>query len=160
MTFGIGFDSISPHVLPRNVGNIGGYINGIYQWDHAAWDMFPNSRHMRINVTGSKNRGNTLDVEKFDATPADAPPWYDSITWCPKNQLTVYVNQANALAVISAMGRRQYFLWLATLDGSAPTIIHGRKVDMVQAIPAKYVGFNADMSYIYNPALLALLGGK
>lgn len=144
-------DSVVPDVLPTNLGLIGGYINGAHsQWPGHAWSRFPHSRHVRINVLGTLTRGNCLDVERFDATPADAPKWYDSVTWCPKTDLAVYCNRSNVGSVIQAMGNRPWHLWLATLDGSMPTTIDGKVVTAVQFLGAKQLGMNIDLSAVFD----------
>lgn len=144
-------DSDIPDVLPINVGLVAGYINGSRsQWPHTAWTRFPNSRHVRINVLGTLTRGNCLDVEKGDASPADAPKWYDSVTWCPKTDLIIYCNRSNVGNVIQAMGARPWHLWLATLDGSMPTVIDGKAITAVQYLGAAHLGVHMDMSLVYD----------
>lgn len=148
-------DSVTPEVLPVNVGMVGGYINGaVSQWPHNAWLRFPVAKHVRINVTGAANRGNCLDVETGDATAADAPHWYDSVTWTPKQNLAVYCNRGNVSSVIQAMGNRPWHLWLSTLDGSKLTVIDGKRVAACQFLGESILGVNMDLSEVYDDSWL------
>jgi hypothetical protein len=155
MSWGIAFDTTTPDVLPVNVPVIGGYINGKYQWSSKDWARFPGAHQMRINVTGTPGRGNTLDVERGDATPDHCVAWWESIVWKLPQERCIYVNRSQLPAVLSAMGTRPFMLWLATLDGSMPTVMNNRSVDLVQFLGAKTLGFNADMSAVYNRTLLS-----
>lgn len=143
-------DSTTPAILPTDVDLVGGYVNGKYAWAHVDWQRFPHAAQVRINVTGEHGRGNCLDVETGDASPATAPGWYDSITWCPKGQLAVYCNRSNVAAVVAAMGKRDFRLWLSTLDGAMPQSYAGRRVDAVQFAGASMIGWNADASVVWN----------
>src|SRR6185437_10751663 len=145
-------DSTTPAVLPVNVGMIAGYINGRYAWTPAEFGKFPGAR-VRINVTGVHGRGTVLDVESGDAKPSDAPGWYDSIDWIAKSQLAIYCNRTTLPAVIDAMGKRDWRLWLATLDGSMPITYLGRHVDAVQVLDlGAHGGPNIDVSFVRNDA--------
>jgi hypothetical protein len=148
-------DSVAWEALPVNIGMVGGYVNGARsQWPHVAWQRFPNSKHVRINVTGAPNRGNCLDVEAGDATPSDAPVWYDSVTWCPKQDLAVYCNRSNVQNVIQAMGNRPWHLWLSTLDGTKLTVIDGKRVAACQFLGEIVLGVNMDLSEVYDDSWL------
>jgi hypothetical protein len=144
-------DSISPDILPTNVGLVAGYVNGSRsQWPHNAWDRFPNSHHVRVNVIGTPTRGDCLDIETGDATPDHAPTWYDSINWTNKDNLIIYTNRSQVAAVSAAMGKRPWRLWLATLDGTAPTIWEGKAVTAVQYLGSQHLGMNMDMSLVFD----------
>jgi hypothetical protein len=158
MSWGIAFDSTTPDVLPVNTPIVGGYVNGRFTWSKSDWERFPGSKQLRINVTGIPGRGNTLDVERGDATPDHCVTWWESVTWVKPEHRCIYVNRDQFPAVASAMGKRPFMLWLATLDGSMPTVYKGRTVDLVQFLPASKLGFNADMSAVYNKFLLTGVG--
>lgn len=152
--WGIGLDSTTPDVLPVNVPVIGGYVNGRFAWSKEDWARFPGAYQLRINTTGIPGRGNTLDVERGDATAADCVPWWESVTWKPEEERCIYVSRDNLPSVLTRMGSRKFMLWLATLDGTMPTVYANRNVDLVQFLPAKALGFNADLSAVYNTTLL------
>jgi hypothetical protein len=153
--WGLALDSTTPDVLPVNTPIVGGYVNGRYKWSDADWARFPGAYQLRINVTGLPGRGNTLDVERGDATAAHCVPWYDSITWKPPAERCIYVGRDNLPSVLTRMAGRPFMLWLATLDGSMPTAYSNHPVDLVQFLPASALTFNADMSAVYNKTLLA-----
>jgi hypothetical protein len=152
--WGIALDTTTPDAIPVNVPVIGGYINGRYVWSKDDWARFPGAYQLRINVTGIPGRGNTLDVERGDATPEHCVAWWESITWKSPAERCIYVSRDNLPSVLTRMGSRPFMLWLATLDGSMPALYDGRVVDLVQFLPAKSLGFNADLSAVYNRTLL------
>lgn len=143
-------DSTTPAVLPTDVALVAGYIDGKYAWSKDDWARFPHAAQVRINVTGEHGRGTCLDVETGDATSASAPGWYDSVTWCDSYNRAIYCNRSTAAAVIAAMGKRDFRLWVATLDGSMPQTIDGRRVDAVQFAGASMIGWNADATVVWN----------
>lgn len=152
--WGIAFDTTTPDVLPVNSPIIGGYINGNFAWAKDDWARFPGAQQLRINVTGIPARGNTLDVERGGASPANCVSWWESITWLPPERRIIYVGRDQLPSVMERMGTRPFMLWLATLDGTTPSMYANRKVDLVQFLPASRLGFNADMSMVYNTTLL------
>jgi hypothetical protein len=125
----VAFDAIqaNAHMIPRNAFAVGGYVNGANQsfiWSQASWDLFPDAYHIRINVTGDVTRGNALDVEAGDATPASVAPWIASRGPATKDPLLVYCNRSNLVACVSARDAAHKssghyaYIWCATLDGS------------------------------------------
>lgn len=124
----VAFDAISEneHFIPQNPFAVGGYINGAitkFIWSDAQFEKYPNSYHIRINVTGELGRGNALDVETGDATPANVQPWIESRP-SATDPLLVYCNRSNLGAVSAArdaaLKASGIFanLWVATLDGT------------------------------------------
>jgi hypothetical protein len=117
-------DSASPAAIPLGGLDVaGGYVNGLYAWKESDWDRFGKLPQMRINVDATPNRGNCLDVERFDATPDHAPGWWDSVTWCSRSDLWVYCSWSSLVAVIQNMGSRPFRLWLASPQRRGP--LHG-----------------------------------
>lgn len=127
----VAFDAIRanarfiPRALPPFA--VGGYINGAiteFQWEQSTWDMFPDSYHIRINVTGEPDRGNALDVEKGDASPGHVQPWIETRGPVVQGPLLVYCNRSNMDACIAARNAAKKatglyaFIWAATLDGT------------------------------------------
>lgn len=68
------FDSINPAAIPTTAAVVAGYLNGKYAWTAAGWARFPNAVKAGI-VISAVNAGAILDVETFDATPAQVPGW-------------------------------------------------------------------------------------
>lgn len=142
------YDSITPEVIPADAEMVAGYVNGRWDWaaKPGAFARWPHAAHVRIDVNGSDplNAG-VIDVERGDASPEVAARW---VTIRNRAGLgaTVYCNRATLPSVREACHGLKYKLWIATLDGS--------KLDgefaAVQYLGAKDVGFNADMSIVYD----------
>lgn len=69
------YDSITAADIPANAQIVGGYVNGTFKWSDADWARFPNAVHVRFATRAYVNDGCVLDVERGDATPAEAPGW-------------------------------------------------------------------------------------
>lgn len=69
------YDSTNPNDIPLDAQLVAGYINGTYTWPQSGWDRFPNAVHVPIATQAYVNDGVVLDVEQFDATPAQGPDW-------------------------------------------------------------------------------------
>lgn len=141
------FDSVSPELIPADAPMIAGYVNGQFRWTAADWARFPHARQVRINVTGNPaDGGDCLDVEQGDATPAQAPIWYDARHAAGVRNLAIYCNRSTLPAVNKAMGTRTFYRWIATLDG---TLLVG-KYAAVQFAGASAAGINVDVSAVWN----------
>lgn len=69
------YDSITAADIPADAQIVGGYVSGSFQWSPAGWARFPNAVHVRFATHADVNDGNILDVERYDATPDQAPGW-------------------------------------------------------------------------------------
>jgi|SRR5215475_10555687 len=128
----IAYDAIHNNVnhIPRHGSTpfaVGGYINGAilsFHWNDADWAKFPDSYHIRINVTGDPERGDALDVEPGDATPDLVQRWIETRGKQTTKPLLVYCNRSNLDACIRARDAAEKrtgvyaFMWCATLDGT------------------------------------------
>lgn len=125
---GVAFDAIhaNVHNIPLDAFAVGGYINGAntsFIWTQQDWARFPHAYQIRINVTGELGRGNALDVESLDATPANIQPWIESVHTSP-DPLLIYCNRSNLQDCLNARNAahkatgRFVFMWEATLDGT------------------------------------------
>jgi hypothetical protein len=152
--FRVMFDSVNPAAIPADASLVAGYVDGaVSAWPASAWDRFPEAEKVRINVTGDPSHGgDVLDVERFDATPAHAPGWFDARTAAGAKGLTIYCNRSTLPAVDAAMGNRSHFRWVATLDGHLDIAgyppLQGPAV--IQFLPASDLGINADMSLVIS----------
>jgi hypothetical protein len=105
---------------------VAGYVNGIYAWSQAEWDLFPHADHVTISVTASANAGDVLDVETGDATPAEAAAWIRMRKAAGLFRPTVYCS----LSVIPDVRREtgslvlgvDYDIWVADYDDSASNV--------------------------------------
>jgi len=125
----IAFDAIHSNVshIPANAFAVGGYVNGAntsFIWSAADWAKFPHAYHIRINVNGDPTRGDALDVETGDATPAHIRAWVGTRGPATKKPLLIYCNRANLAACITARNAAHQqtghfaWMWCATLDGT------------------------------------------
>lgn len=156
----VAFDAIqaNAHFIPRDAFAVGGYVNGAntsFIWSQASWDLFPNAYHIRINVNGDTTRGNALDVEAGDATPASVAPWIKARGSATPDPLLVYCNRSNLAACVTARDAAHAAtghyanIWCATLDGS----LSGRS--MTQAWQLRQGGSAvADVSLITSGSLI------
>ena len=135
------YDSTNPYDIPTSAEAVAPYVDGLYGpehkalgsatgWDEAAISRFPNAVKIGIAVFASTNDGRALDVERYDATPAQAPGWvHMRIAAGAKLPLLIYCNRSNGAAVESALdgggfhpGDGKVALWPATLLGSKTVV--------------------------------------
>lgn len=147
-------DSTTAADIPEFVAGVGGYTDGRFAWSESDWARFGRRPQIRYNVTGEPTRGNALDIESGDATAAMAPGWFDSRHAAGAQNLACYCSRSSLPGVINAMGARPYFLILATLDGSIPTMEQGRRVDAVQFAGSDLTGGHWDATLVLNDAYL------
>ena len=93
-----------------------------------------------------------IDVEPGLHAPGDAPGWYDRRHQAGARNLTVYCNRNTLPAVNQAMGNRNFFRWIATLDGTLH--INGFNPlsgpAAVQFANEGHAGMHVDVSLVYN----------
>lgn len=163
----VSFDAINENAkyIPADAFAVGGYVNGVitrYVWTHATWARFPRSYHIRINVTGDPTRGNALDVERGDATPANVQPWIEHHGGEPDDPLLVYCNRSNLDACVAARNAAHAatgiyaWIWEATLDGTIS------ERSMTQSLQTRLPSGVAvtDVSFITNPKLRSLMAAR
>src|SRR5690348_2669606 len=104
-----------------NAQMVAGYLTGQYAWTAAEWALFPRAAHVTIVTTAQVNPGDVLDVERGDATPAQAPGW---IAMRKANGLyrpTLYCSLSVVPEVRAATGHfilgRDYDIWVADWTG-------------------------------------------
>lgn len=68
------YDAVNPANIPSDAKYVGGYGDGLYNWMATHPELFPNA-HKFIFVVFANHDGDCLDVEKGNATPAQAPGW-------------------------------------------------------------------------------------
>lgn len=142
---------------------IGGYINGAvteYIWTQEQWHSFPESYHVRINVTGEVGLGNCLDVENGDADPGAIPGWIESQLH-QNDPLLVYCNRSNLDACVAERAKvdhwhNKVYLWVATLDG---TLITDRAMTQFAQLHDA-AGAYADVSVILNTGLINQMAAR
>lgn len=148
-------DSIDPNHIPLNgLSAVAGYGDGLYQWSSSGWARFPSSIVPLSIVVNPANRGDILDVESYDATPADTPGWADRFHRPGRRAPTIYCNRSTIGAVRAAMGSRPFDWWAATLDGTqnVPGAV------AVQYAGSSITGANYDESVILDPTWIGAGG--
>lgn len=105
---------------------VAGYINGLYKWSAAEWDLFPDAVHVQISVTASEDAGDVLDVEKGDASPSDAPGWIERRKQAGLWRPTIYCARSVIPAVRQATGPyvlgTDYDIWVADWTGQPHSV--------------------------------------
>lgn len=156
------YDSTNPYDIPASVPAVAPYVDGLYGpehkvlgsttgWDAAAIARFPNAIKIGIAVNAATNDGRALDVEQYDATPAQAPAWVKMRRAAGVAVPLVYCNRSNRSAVESALsaagiGSDQVALWVATLDGTKTVPAGPYPVAMVQYANSVIAGGHYDIS--------------
>jgi hypothetical protein len=110
-------DSVNGHLIPPGTPVVAGYADGIYVWSQDMWDAHPDAVHLSIAVSAD-HQADILDVERFDAVPADVPGWIDRFSRPGRRRPTVYCSRADIDAVRGAAAPRAFDWWAATLDGT------------------------------------------
>lgn len=99
-----------------------GYINGSFQNIEAMRARFAHIPVVSIDVFGSDNLADVLDVENFDATPAESYVWLKAKIARGDPFPTVYCNRSTQplveVATKELIHGRDYWFWIATLDGT------------------------------------------
>jgi hypothetical protein len=133
-----------------------GYVNGRFVWSPADWARFPGIPHVRIDVTGADPAGaDVLDTETGDASPATANTWLRAKIARGDHMPVIYCNRSTQPLVEQATGNlihgRDYWFWIATLDGTQ------RLPDMTGVVAVQYAGqaqtgAHYDQSIVYDDA--------
>ena len=115
-------DSTRPELIPDKFAlrpnGVLVYVDGAYRWPETQVRRFP--RHWRITTTGNPlmaEHARVIDVERFDATPADVEP-YQNARDRIGDRTVVYCDRSTIPAVVQANNEWPHLLWMiATLDG-------------------------------------------
>jgi hypothetical protein len=113
-------DSTTVNDIPKSALMVAGYVNGIWPTFNALVKAFPHAHHVSIDVNGSAF-ADVLDVEKGDATPAQAPDWVVRQR-ARGTQPIVYMDRSTWPAVIAAFKSAKIaepFFWVADFTGVA-----------------------------------------
>jgi hypothetical protein len=146
------FDSTTPEAIPPNAEIVAGYVDGSFAWPASAWARFPHAQHVMISVTADHSRGDCLDVENGDATPAQAPGWIRARHVAGATNVTIYCNRSTLPAVERACAGLSYYKWIATLDGTLfiPGFPALAGPAAVQFAGASLAGVNVDVSLVWE----------
>lgn len=142
------FDSVTASAIPADAVMVAGYVDGVYRWAHADWDRFPNAVQVRIAVHPGTDDGQVLDVERGDATPAQAPAWVvarravgvDPSVYC---SLAVW---DEVKAAFAGAGVVEPHYWIAAYPGNGPNLYPGSVAHQYRDTGPN--GENVDMSVV------------
>lgn len=73
---------------------VAGYVDGEYAWSADEWALFPNASKVEISVNAANKTGDVLDVERGDATPAQAHDWIIARRAAGYDRPTIYCSYA------------------------------------------------------------------
>lgn len=128
------YDSVTATDIPADAEMVAGYVDRKKPWTAADWARFPGVPHIRI-ATRASTTGNgvdVLDVERGDATPAQAPGWINTQRALGYHRPTIYCPASLRAQVVAACDQngphlvagRDYDLWIARYRASATTPPH------------------------------------
>jgi hypothetical protein len=142
-------DSATPSHIPDNwPGAVAAYINEAYAWPDWQVDRF--RRVIRISVNGDPAQAahaRCIDVERFAATPADAPGFIRERIRLGHDDATVYCSRVAVPAVQAACQGLPFRLWVAEWTGEP------HQVDGIDAWAVQFKGGTGapfDTSIIYG----------
>lgn len=151
-------DSTNPFDIPAGKFPIvAGYVDGRYAWPAAGWKYHDASLHVTIAVSSLTNAGTVLDVERYDATPAEAPGWV-AMRRRAGVQPAIYASRSvipTLEGAFRAVGEPFPLWWIAEWTGT-PHFVGGSIA--TQYADSVMVGAHYDLSLVgdYWPGLDAL----
>lgn len=115
-------DSVDPDTIPQaftiKPNGVIAYVDGKYAWTPGQLARFP--RYEAISVTGdpaAMRVARWVDVERFDATPAEVPGCWDARRSFGYSDFGAYCDRSTAGEILDATEGREPLWWIATLDG-------------------------------------------
>lgn len=151
------YDSVDVSQIPKNATAVAGYVGGHWPTFGTLVKLYPRAKKLSIAIAADEN-ASCLDVEKGDASPAQAPGWvrrqHARGNHCP----IVYTSLAYAQGLVNLLGKsglvygKDYKLWCAHYTGKqhicSPKCGLGLKVTAAATqYTDKALGRNLDASY-------------
>ena len=111
------YDSVDVSQFPPNPQAVAGYVGGHWPTYNELVAKFPNALHLSIAVQASQH-ARCLDVEPGDATPAQAPGWFQGHADHSQGLPVLYgsasaVNEINTAMQRAGISRDRYLIWSA-----------------------------------------------
>jgi hypothetical protein len=111
------YDDVNLDLIPANAQAVAGYVNGRWANYSQVVKRWPKAKHLSIAVTAQAD-ADCLDVERGDATNADAPAWVKRQFALGVYRPVVYTSVSNAPDLLSTLktagiSRSQIRLWTA-----------------------------------------------
>lgn len=118
------YDSVTAGNIPSSAQDAAGYVGGFYlSWLPLSQRVPPFACLLKIAVSASLD-GDALDVEKGDATPAQAPAWVQRQSPRPGWKPMVYMDVSSWLSVRQAFlsaSQPEPWYWVAGYPSPVPT---------------------------------------
>lgn len=136
----IQYDSVNPAEIPAdaNIATVGvaGYVGGIWPDYSEIVAKFPKARHKSVAVNATED-ADVLDIEKGDATPAEAPAWVKKQIARGVKKPGVYADASTMPEVLKALeagglARSEYVVWIAHYVNAAPAYPFEQGADAIQ----------------------------
>lgn len=113
------FDSVTPSEIPSRAEAVAGYVGGKWPTYDGLLKSHPGAKHLSIAVAADES-AECLDVERGDATIAQAPPWLKSskAKAVETTKPVLYTSLAQAEELVAACARAGiprsgFLLWVA-----------------------------------------------
>lgn len=113
------YDGINPSSIPKDAEIVASYVDGKWPNYPQLKTLFPHALHLSIAVDPAHD-AQCLDVERFDATPEQAPAWAARQRKRGNPYPWVYMNSATWSAVRAAFNDQSVpepLYWVANYDG-------------------------------------------
>ncbi len=147
------YDAVDAADVPASGFDLlAGYENGLYPSASGLRARFPHATVVTIDVLNQPGTAQVLDIEKGDATPDEAPAWFDASIRAGVDRPTLYFSSSDFPAIVRAMGRRSYDAWVASYGVSHCPIMSDAACRVVawQKIDHGPHGENIDISEVYD----------
>ncbi len=159
------YDSVSAGSIPTTAQMVAGYVDGRYAWSAEDWARVPNAIKVRIAVFASTNDGHVLDVERSDATPAQAVGWVQRRRAAGVDP-TVYCGYSTngyswALVIDAFKSARcpEPHYWVAAYPGNGPNLYPGSVAHQYANPLTSGGGYDLSVVADYWPGVDAVVGG-
>lgn len=115
------YDAVDTTAIPADAMAVAGYVNGRWPTFSSLAKSHPNAKRLSIAVSAEAD-AECLDIERFDAVPAQAPAWVRRQKARGVKKPVVYCSVSDAPKVlsildISGIRRSQVRLWTAHYTG-------------------------------------------
>lgn len=110
------YDAVNLAEIPKDAAAVAGYVNGRWPTYPKLKMLFPRAHRLSIAVTAEAD-ADCLDIERFDATPGQAPGWVRRQQGLHVWRPAVYCSLSdaeNVLAILKAAGIRPSAIRLIT----------------------------------------------
>jgi hypothetical protein len=156
MTTRVMYDSTTADDCPPGADLYAGYISGTWLTYDRLLQLYGSSKMVSVSVTAAQ-AAEVLDIESGDATPDQAPSWWQRSRQADVERPCCYCNQSTEPAVDEALHAAgvpttQACFWIATLDGTIVQGVtpHGYPIVACQNQGQAQTGGHYDSSVVFD----------